>query len=695
MKLKNYLVINLAFLSLIVCFTACSNDDDSVNEEKIQVDAKKEDLEGIWSIFQIESNGNTSNVPINFENCGRDFFIYNNNNTYEEFIFQESFTCRPSTNQLKWNLNQGVIKLSDIENDENFELITINSLSKDRFVFTARLDLTGNNEKESYKLTALKYLPPNELDIYTSSFMRREGNAFINHIEFIWEQYNGYNNFEKYEILRSTSSCNLNDAKLITIINDKNVTSFIDNEPPTESNEVCYFLKIYTDKGLLGTSDPRYIQLEYLKPKSVFFNGSSSSWQENKVRLEWEKYKGHYFSHYEIVVRDQNVHSHLEPKGISKIIIDDINTTSFTDLNPPYVNNPVYTIYAYNIFGNTSELDREKSRITVDLIRPDILNFNYIRFLAFDKEDHSFFFYANVPDGNTFKFRLIKYDYLKKEIITEAFKLPSSWTDTGVKIIDSSEYGKEFIFPQSSELWVYDTSNLNFKYSLKKDFFGSIDSYDYLGNNIWITSDDDKIYTLLRDEDKLTKIDEKPHFTEHQGGFNYEVTVLDQNNILLSHNNEGRAIHYEISHTGLIQNKGIKQMPLYTRHTNDEISINSDKSLILNSSRNSVYDTENFNLFYTLPESFVASNFNNTGDKIIGTNNQTGIDNFDLNFKKEIVVYDLSQNTFVTKEAKGYSLLSFEDSLGNIISLSSGEPRNSYYSPHTGNKPDFFIEVIE
>ncbi|WP_166386403.1 hypothetical protein [Polaribacter sp. 11A2H] len=97
-RIFNLLVV-VSFLAIL--FSCNSTDDDLFNEEEIiQKDAKIKDLAGAWSIYKVEYDGNEASVPATTEECGRDFFIYNSSGTYEEFLYQESFTCQPVQNKL-------------------------------------------------------------------------------------------------------------------------------------------------------------------------------------------------------------------------------------------------------------------------------------------------------------------------------------------------------------------------------------------------------------------------------------------------------------------------------------------------------------------------------------------------------------------------------------------------------------------
>lgn len=679
------IILNFLILALLTLTISCSSDDDSLSEEdEIQIDAKKEDLAGIWSIYSVEGNGVDASVPATTEECGRDFFIYNESGFYEEFVFQESNTCLPTKSKFRWTLNQGIIKVSTLDNSES-ETIKIKSINNNTFIFIIYLDLDGDSVKDKYTFTALKYVPSNEMDIYTSSFQRKNNEPFDDHIEFGWNKYQGYNTFVKYEIYRSGTNCNINTAELIKTITNVDENYFID-ETPLDGNESCYFLKFYTNKGLLGESESRYINTEFIYPKNVVFTNYEVV--NNSINLSWEKYSGYYFSHYEIRVQDQNENSSPNIAFVKNIT--DINTTSFIDENPPYINNPIYTIYAHNIFGNISNLYDEKSMIATDFMRPEILEFNDIKFLIFDAKSQSFFIYGETNDYNSY--RLVKYNYIDNKIIAETFKMPTSSTDVEMKLITSEE-GKELVFDQRGELFIYDAESLNFKYSLKTEYI-STNSFSYLGNNIWALSDYDNIYTYKRDKEKFVRIDEKLHFTEHQGSMNYEITKINKNSILVSHNNEGRAIHYSINDEGQITNNGIIQMPLKFNY-NSDVEVNENSNLILNKMRNTIYSSVDFSqvLNYSIPKTTLS--FNKLGTQVYGTNNVESFSEPGKDYKKELIIYNIQDKTTTTLITKGYPNFVMEDDLGNVVSLSTSFPASSYYGYIINDSPGIFVEIVK
>src|SRR5690606_10671172 len=77
----------------------------------------------------------------------------------------------------------------------------------------------------------------------------------------------------------------------------------------------------------------------------------------DQIELNWEAYQSPYFSHYEVVFSNFPLGTGASGYQENTLaIIKDINTTTFTDINPPYLENPYYAVYAYNIFGNKSSV---------------------------------------------------------------------------------------------------------------------------------------------------------------------------------------------------------------------------------------------------------------------------------------------------------------------------------------------------
>ncbi len=93
--------------------------------------------------------------------------------------------------------------------------------------------------------------------------------------------------------------------------------------------------------------------------------------------------------------------------------------------------------------------------------------------------------------------------------------------------------------------------------------------------------------------------------------------------------------------------------------------------------------------------SLKTSSFNTLGTKVFGTHNPEVTSGNRDDYKKEIVIYNLDQNSVSRITSKGYPLYIKEDNQGRIVSISSGFPRDEYYDIHNDNVPDMFVEIIE
>jgi len=657
-------------------FFSCENDD---LDDYIQRNANKEDLIGTWAIYNVEVDGNKSEVPINMSECGRDFFSYTADDTYEETIFTNS-NCDAQKNIVNWQLTDGVINL--YTNTGESQVLEIRKLNSDVFIFQANLDLDTNKGEEAYIFTALKHIPPKEKDIYTNTFHQKSSEK----VEFTWDKYKGYNEFVKYEIYRTDDECNLLSTKLIKTITNINENFFVDLE--AFSAEHCYMLKIYTDDGLLGESDLRNISTHSLLPNSVKFQDASVNGET--VSLSWEKSTAPYFSHYEIKVFDTVDYSSDQSQDV--VIINDINTITFTDTNPPYLYKPVYSITVHNKFGNVSYLIRNETTIKVNLERAGMLDIYYLQRMAFDKDDHSFIFYYKESTYGSFK--IAKYNYLAKKIVAESYKQPTISTSASMQIVNSDNiYGKEFIYPQGDELWFYNADDLTYKYSIQLSN-QSTGSFSYLGNNIWVVTDSDDVFTYKRDNETFTLLDKKTHFSDHQGGGDYQILKIDNNNILVSHDNEGRAIYYKINENGEIENNGIKNIPLIYYSDNSAVSLNTESEYILSKEQNRIYSLNDFSLIKNYTNPAITSSLSIDGKKVYGTNNSQDLTNNYDTAKKEIKVLNIETGTTETLTTKGYPLFIAEDTSGNIVCVSANFPGETFRN-FSSNEKNLFVEIVE
>lgn len=670
---KSLLLVILALLLF-----SCENEETI--DDYIQRDASTNHLIGTWAIQTVTFNDNTAEAPINFQECGTDYFTYSADGVYQETVFKSSL-CAADKTDANWVLKDGIINLSS--NTGESQTIEVRKLNENIFIFQVHLDLDLNNGNEAYIFTATRYTPPKEIDVYTNTFYQKTNDR---QIEFTWDKYAGYNTFQKYEIYRTDEACNSSSVKLIKTITDINENYFIDLE--AFSTEHCYLLKIFTDEGLLGESDLKTISTYDFRPEHVNFV-NANVYNEN-VTLTWEKSEDPYFSHYEIKYYDTldfspNYNEHVT-------LIDDVNSTSFTDTNPPYLLQPQYVILVYNKFGNYSYLIKNENSISVNLNRIGMLDIEYLNKMVYDTEAKSFIFYYRESTYGNYKFA--KYSTVEKKFVAESYKQPTSTTSASMQIITSETgYGKEFIYPQNDELWVYNADDLTYKYAFKLSNL-STKSFNYLGDDIWVVTDNDNVFTYLRNNDTFTLLDKKPHFTQHQGSGTYEILKIDKNTILVSHDNEGRAILYKIDEDGIIVNHGIKNIPLQYDYDHNNVQYNSNSTYILNTINNRIYNANDYSLVKEYSSPAITSSLSRDGFKIYGTNNTRELTDDYNTAKREVTIYDIATGSIETKESKGYPLYITDDEDGNIICLSANFPGETFNNFESRVK-NLFIEVIE
>ena len=254
------------FMLLFTLSCSKDSDDDPADPDNFYsgavTNASSADLLGYWAFFEAEYEGTRVPAPINYSNCGRDFFVYRDNGAYEEYLYTSS-DCETISNQLQWELNNGVITLSTLSGSTD-DLVII-KLTANELYFKARVDIDEDGELDVVVLIAKRYTP-DETDFYTQSFGYYDTEYNYELIGYTWQPYDGFHTFEKYEIYRSQGeNCSKANAELVATITDVNETEYFDLTPPI-SDQLCYFLRIYTDQGILGDSylqtfDPRYLRI--------------------------------------------------------------------------------------------------------------------------------------------------------------------------------------------------------------------------------------------------------------------------------------------------------------------------------------------------------------------------------------------------------------------------------------------------
>lgn len=684
---KKYLINlmeNRIFIFSLFIFSfllmGCSGDDDSRADSEASftdgalTTATTQQLEGVWSIFQLEFEEQRYDVPISFQECGRDFFNYISGGEYREYIFSDNYQCVPDINLLTWTLSGGVITIS---NGTVSDTYVITKLTSNELEFKARADINGDGNLDIIKVICKKYEPPTEIDIYSGTFQWDSSTENRDKIYLKWDKYQGYNEFVKYEIYRLGANCNSSQAELVATISDLNQNYFIEENPPVQE-DICYVFKIYTNQGMLGESNPITVNTDNIEVPLVQFEVPIIS--NGTIQLNWEQYQGYYFSHYEIEVRN---YSSGSGGGYQEETIAEINsllTTSYLDANPPYFANPVYVIHVYNIFGNRSSYTIEgQNQRSTDFERPEILPFGRISFPVVDPDSPVIYFFAN---GDVHR-----YNYATKTI--EATIGLNTSTLSTIKIVNTNENGKELIVI-SGGVKVYNANNLQFKYELNNGFI-SPDHLAVTEDGYWLFTDRQKLYSYTRMGNNLLFLNSNDLYNESFSSSTINVMDIKQGRILVGNYSKPNGLIVTIDANGLLSTTS-QSVPMNLTSQWKNNSLFSDQSnYVLNVEGNTMYSVNSYNLITTLNAQFFPSGIGNNGALILGTNNNNTNDSEGFHEKKVRTLTYPSFNETVY-ESNGYPHFVFQNHLGQIVSISKGlvGVLDGYSVSN-----DIFVEVIQ
>lgn len=668
----------LIFLGLIIfaISSSCSEDDlfpkNDIFFEDALTSVTNEQIEGRWSIFKVEFEDQITDVPNNFPECGRDFFDFQSEGEYREYIFDDNFECTPEINMLHWTLSNGVITAS---NGYITDQWVITELTSDRMVFKFRHDVDSDGQLDIIKAICHRYEPQTEMDIYSGTFYWDYTSDNNDKILLKWDTYRGYNEFEKYEIYRLDESCNISNSELISTITDINQTNFIDETPPP-FEDICYIFKIYTNKGLLGESLPITVSTEDI---DVFpINLSEPTLSGSTVQLNWEQYQGYYFSHYAIEVRNYSSGSGSGYVQEQMAIIENIETTS-SEIELPYFANPVFIIHVYNIFGSRTQTVIEgQNKRSTNYVRDEILPISSIRFSAFSPNE-TILYYSDYS-------YLYRYNYIT-HTVESSIELNSS-SIVFVKVFESS-FGTEVIVNRGGDLKVYDV-NLNFKYNL----LNSVSRPEHLElteNGYWLITDRRKLYSFSRTNSNLNLISTNELYNHNFGVSLISVMDIGQNRVLAGNHEESHGLIVGINANGELTEDSLPVNLNATSEWKNNSLFSEDEGYLLNIEDNTLYSTNTYNLITTLNQDFFPSNISQDGSLILGSNNNPKASNNSFHEKKIRILSYPSLNEQIYN-SKGYPTVVFKNYLGQLVSISKGLVGSlDGFSPEN----DIFIEIIE
>ena len=674
------------FLSLL--FIASCSKDDEVSEPEdelyqgVLTSATIQQLSGSWAIYEVAFEEKTAEVPVTYEECGRDFFQFTTANVYRDFYYTSSYECEKNVQDLRYELDNGIITLSD--DWGSTEELVITQLNSDKLVFKAKVDIDEDPELEVVSFLARRYSPPNDLDLYSYTFGSEFKDDNRNEIRYTWMAYDGFYKFDRYEIYRSSAGCSKANAQLVATVKESSQNYFIDLDPPV-ADDLCYYIKIYNEKGLLGESELVTFFTEELRPPQVEFKNVAV--QNQEVNLEWQPFGGNYFSHYEIRVRNYKDGTGYGYQEYPVVTIDDKEIATFVDKAPPRLKNPVYAIYAYDIFGNVSSQSYTNKNVwEVQWTHPEVLDFELIQFFTPAPDAPVIFMYGRESAGI---YRLIKYEYRTQTVSATAEKSPEVSTSIPMQI-HSSEYGKELFFAQGNTLAVYNAEDLTFKYKLNTPSF-----FDcaYLGNNIFSFTDSQTIYTYKRTNADLVLVSKKSHFSTHYGDTGYHLLPLKNGEILVGHFKEEQSFKFKINAQGELLDGQLVNIPIRS-HSQKKTLYSPDRDYVINLLDNKIFSTLTFSLWEYVENPSFPSGISRNGNFVFGSRNDPKESIMEEStHEKKAVIYNLSTKTVTTVETKGYPHILFENHLGEIISISSGFKRESLES--SAPKPDIFVEILE
>ncbi|MGB7395545.1 MAG: lipocalin family protein [Pricia sp.] len=693
---KNRVLIPSILLGLgAFLFFGCTKDDDTEPEPEEEIEeidafyknaitsAKPSDILGTWSFYEVEFEGRKTDVPVDYESCDRDHFNFGTNGIYTEYLITDS-GCAISEFESKWDVDMGVIVISSFTAEDQ-ELVVV-ELTDKKLTIKARFDSDDDGDLEIFALSARRY-EPKDRDVTADTFIERRDAPLNDKIQFEWQPYAGQNTFVRYEIYRSAEVCDMSNAELIATYNESDQTYFFDENPPV-TNQLCYLLRVYTDKGPSSESGFQSVYPEFLDVVPVEMSEPTVS--DNSIQINWEASVSPYFSHYEIGVQN---HNGSIGYGYREEVLDtvkNIGQTSYIDNNPPYFINPVYTIKVYDIFGNENYAHNStvQSSRTASFKRLEVLEFSSILSTTIDPGSSTVYFFGGYQDSDR---AVQKYNYGTKTVEATATGPTLNYENSAMHWVNSQN-GKEIILTQSNTLQVYGAQNLNYKYKLDVEQANIIDDFSYLGNNLWALIDEEDVFIYKRDNSNFELVDNKEHYGSISPLTNrQQIIILPNNRMLVTRNGEAKSVLFAYDGQGKLIDK--KEISLSLNSDNRvKAEFNTERNHIVDYATNRIYSASDFSLIRSFESPYYPSGMTADGKYILGTNNDPEWILEGASHEKRVISLDLNSNSLSDRESIGYPHLVFENHLGQIISISSGLKRATLAYPNP--KPDIFVEII-
>ncbi|WP_282051404.1 lipocalin family protein [Maribacter aquivivus] len=695
MMLKGYRF----FVFCLLIFLSCSKEEDKptseidIDKPEVDTSVTSEDIEGAWYVFAGEYMDRFIQVAPRYTVCGYDYLVFSNNGVYKEVLYSNN-DCIPERESANWVLENGIITISNSQGEK--EELPVIEFQSTELVVNFQYDIDNDGNEDSIKAYLRPYDPLSNNHI-ANSFVRDLDETEL--LKFNWKVEPDIDSFSSYEVYRSVDgTCTKEGATLLTEINDINNSTYIDFDPPATQNNLCYFLKVYSDDGLVGESE-----LLTVNPKELIMNGAlnliNASLDGEHIFLDWSEYNNPYFSHYEIVYANTDGSNLLFHEEDSIISIDSSEETSFLDTNPPYIENPFFAIYAYNIFGTNVVSNYEQ----VTFRRKELTGPIWLNHIEIDVNEGSVYLHglSSIPDWSSYDvYAVLRMDYNESLLM--------STTSNQVYAAGAFPFRKGFDFPGVKELVTNGQSNLYFldPISLTENFsFGSfylneefglsgIIDYTYTDNGFLVIINASDIFVFQRMGQELILLDKQIHYENHHGDNLERLLQVNENEIIIGHKNEPNSILFKVDQNGLLQNKRVISIPFSSsyiaKYKNTSFYSESNNSLI-NYGDGTLYSTLSFQAEVQMPDELFALGLGQNSNYIFASTNDPDWFGSDVKtqfLKREVLLFDIETSQITAIKTKGYPIWVFENNLGEVFSISI--PENQIITEF-----DVFVEKIE